>query len=48
MKRILFVAAATIAICLSTTATYAQNESLKLRFPHTVCLHRRERHVCCR
>ena len=32
MKRILFVAAATIAICLSTTATYAQNESLKLRF----------------
>jgi len=32
MKRILCLAAATIAICLSTNATYAQSESLKLRF----------------
>lgn len=32
MKRILCLAAATIAICLSTTAIYAQSESLKLRF----------------
>lgn len=32
MKRILCLAAATIAICLSTTFTYAQSESLKLRF----------------
>ena len=32
MKRILCLAAATFAICLSTTTTYAQSESLKLRF----------------
>jgi hypothetical protein len=32
MKRILCLAAATIAICLSTASTYAQSESLKLRF----------------
>lgn len=32
MKRILSLAAATIAICLMTTATHAQSASLKLRF----------------
>lgn len=32
MKRILNLAAVTIAICLSTVSTYAQSESLKLRF----------------
>ena len=32
MKRILCLAAATIAICLSTNPIYAQSESLKLRF----------------
>jgi hypothetical protein len=32
MKRVLCLAAATIAICLSSTATYAQSENLKLRF----------------
>ena len=32
MKRILYLAAATIAICLMTTASHAQAEQLKLRF----------------
>jgi len=32
MKRILYLAAATIAICLITTSTFAQAESLRLRF----------------
>ncbi len=32
MKRILSLAAATIAICLMTTATQAQTDNLKLRF----------------
>jgi|SRR6516164_2410031 hypothetical protein len=32
MKRILSLAAATIAICLITTSTFAQAENLKLRF----------------
>ena len=32
MKRFLYLAAATIAICLIATATYAQGNSLRLRF----------------
>ena len=32
MKRFLCLAAATIAICLTATATYAQGNSLRLRF----------------
>jgi len=32
MKRFLYLAAATMAICLSATATYAQGDSLRLRF----------------
>jgi hypothetical protein len=32
MKRILYLAAATVAICLMTTASHAQAENLKLRF----------------
>ena len=36
MKRILFLAAATFAICLMTTASHAQAEQLKLRF-HIPC-----------
>jgi hypothetical protein len=32
MKRFLCLAAATIAICLIATATYAQSDSLRLRF----------------
>ena len=32
MKRFLYLAAATIAICLIATVTYAQSDSLRLRF----------------
>ena len=32
MKRILYLAAATVAICLVTTASHAQTENLKLHF----------------
>jgi hypothetical protein len=32
MKRILYIAAATVAVCLMTTASHAQAENLKLRF----------------
>lgn len=32
MKRVLYLAAATFAICLMTTASHAQAEQLKLRF----------------
>jgi len=32
MKRVLYLAAATLAICLMTTASHAQAEHLKLRF----------------